>query len=128
MPSVCMRLPKSRLMLQNQGQFAWRKDGIKHAWNPETIAKLQLATRQGNYEKFKEWAKMVDQKEKPIFIRDFFGWKKAAKPTPIDEVEIRREHREALRDGCYVVRCPEHRGPRGIGAGHEQTGCTLEYW
>ena len=30
---------------------------------------------------------MVDQKEKPIFIRDFFGWKKAAKPTPIDEVE-----------------------------------------
>ena len=30
---------------------------------------------------------MVDQKEKPIFIRDFFGWKKAAKPIPIDEVE-----------------------------------------
>ena len=30
---------------------------------------------------------MVDAKEKPIFIRDFFGWKKAAKPTPIDEVE-----------------------------------------
>ena len=73
--------------LKNQGQFAWRKDGIKHAWNPETIAKLQLATRQGNYEKFKDWAKIVDEKESPIFIRDFFGFKKAAKPTPIDEVE-----------------------------------------
>ena len=73
--------------LTNQGQFSWRKDGIKHAWNPETIAKLQLATRQGNYEKFKEWEKIVDEKESPIFIRDFFGWKKAAKPTPIDEVE-----------------------------------------
>ena len=73
--------------LKNQGQFAWRKDGIKHAWNPETIAKLQLATRQGNYEKFKDWAKTVDEKESPIFIRDFFGWKKAAKPTPIDDVE-----------------------------------------
>ena len=73
--------------LQNQGQFAWRKDGIKHAWNPETIAKLQLATRQGNYDKFKDWAKIVDEKESPIFIRDFFGFKKAAKPTPIDEVE-----------------------------------------
>ena len=73
--------------LKNQGQFAWRKDGIKHAWNPETIAKLQLATRQGNYDKFKDWAKIVDEKESPIFIRDFFGWKKAAKPTPIDEVE-----------------------------------------
>ena len=73
--------------LQNQGQFAWRKDGIKHAWNPETIAKLQLATRQGNYDKFKQWSKLVDEKESPIFIRDFFGFKKAAKPTPIDEVE-----------------------------------------
>ena len=78
---------KEQMLLQNQGQFAWRKDGIKHAWNPETIAKLQLATRQGNYDKFKDWAKIVDEKESPIFIRDFFGFKKAAKPTPIDEVE-----------------------------------------
>ena len=78
---------KEQTLLQNQGQFAWRKDGIKHAWNPETIAKLQLATRQGNYDKFKAWAKLVDEKESPIFIRDFFGFKKAAKPTPIDEVE-----------------------------------------
>ena len=73
--------------LKNQGQFSWRKDGILHAWNPETIANLQLATRLGSYKKFKEWATQVDEKESPIFIRDFFGWKKAAKPTPIDEVE-----------------------------------------
>ena len=73
--------------LTNQGQFSWRKDGIKHAWNPETIAKLQLATRQGSYEKFKEWEKIVDEKESSIFIRDFFWFKKAATPTPIDEVE-----------------------------------------
>ena len=73
--------------LPNNGQFSWRKDGIKHAWNPESIAKLQLATRQGNYDKFKDWSKIVDEKESPIFIRDFFGFKKAAKPTPIDEVE-----------------------------------------
>ena len=64
---------KEQTLLQNQGQFAWRKDGIKHAWNPETIAKLQLATRQGNYDKFKQWARIVDEKESPIFIRDFFG-------------------------------------------------------
>ena len=41
----------------------------------------------GSYKKFKEWAEMVDKKEKPIFIRDFFGFKKAAKPTPMEEVE-----------------------------------------
>ncbi len=78
---------KEPTMLQNQGQFSWRKDGILHAWNPETIAKLQLATRQGNYEKFKQWSTLVDSGDKPIFIRDFFSWKKAAKPVPIDEVE-----------------------------------------
>ncbi|MBP5484960.1 MAG: glutamate synthase large subunit, partial [Bacteroidaceae bacterium] len=74
-------------ILPNNGQFSWRKDGIKHAWNPETIAQLQLATRLGSYKKFKEWATLVDEKESPIFIRDFFGWRKAATPTPIDEVE-----------------------------------------
>ena len=73
--------------LPNNGQFAWRKDGIKHAWNPETIANLQLATRLGSYKKFKEWAAQVDEKESPIFIRDFFKFKKATKPTPIEEVE-----------------------------------------
>ena len=73
--------------LKNHGQFAWRKDGIKHAWNPETIANLQLATRLGSYKKYQEWERMVDEKESPIFIRDFFGFKKATKPTSIDEVE-----------------------------------------
>ena len=73
--------------LQNQGLFSWRRDGIRHAWNPETIANLQLATRTGSYKKFKEWSSLVDEKESPIFIRDFFRWKKAATPTPLDEVE-----------------------------------------
>ena len=78
---------KKPTFLQNQGQFSWRKDGILHAWNPETIANLQLATRLGSYKKFKEWAALVDEKETPIFLRDLFTWEKAIKPTPIDEVE-----------------------------------------
>ena len=73
--------------LKNQGQFSWRKDGIRHAWTPETIYRLQIATRTGDYAKFKEWARLVDEKDSPIFIRDFFGWKRATKPTPMDEVE-----------------------------------------
>jgi len=78
---------QKQTILQNQGQFSWRKDGILHAWNPETIANLQLATRLGSYKKFKEWAEMVDKKESPIFIRDLFVWKKAANPIPLEEVE-----------------------------------------
>ena len=73
--------------LPNNGQFSYRRDGIQHAWNPETIAELQIATRLGSYKKFKEWSKKVDQKEKPIFIRDFFDFKRSATPTPLDEVE-----------------------------------------
>ncbi len=75
----------SRTFLPNQGQFHWRKDGIRHAWNPETIATLQLATRTGSYEKFKEFSRLVDCKAQPIFIRDFLGWKQ--QPISIDEVE-----------------------------------------
>ncbi|MBR3090202.1 MAG: glutamate synthase large subunit [Prevotella sp.] len=71
--------------LPNLGQFHWRKDDIRHAWNPETIATLQLATRTGNYNKFKEFSRLVDEKESPIFIRDFLGWKK--NPISIDDVE-----------------------------------------
>lgn len=75
------------LSLKNNGQFSWRNDGIKHAWNPETIYRLQIATRTGDYNKYKEWESLVDKKDSPIFIRDFFEWKKAATPTPIDNVE-----------------------------------------
>ena len=75
------------LSLKNNGQFSWRNDGIKHAWNPETIYRLQIATRTGDYNKYKEWESLVDKKDSPIFIRDFFEWKKAAVPVPLDEVE-----------------------------------------
>ena len=73
--------------LQNTGLFNYRKDGIDHAWTPETIANLQIATRLGSYKKFKEWSASVDNKEHPIFLRDFLDFTKAATPTPLDEVE-----------------------------------------
>ena len=73
--------------LQNTGLFNYRKDGIEHAWTPEAIANLQIATRLGSYKKFKEWSASVDKKEHPIFLRDFLGFTKAATPTPLDEVE-----------------------------------------
>lgn len=71
--------------LPNLGLFHYRKDGIKHAWNPETISTLQLATRTGSYEKYKEFTRLVDEKDSPIFIRDFFDFKR--NPIDIDKVE-----------------------------------------
>ncbi|MBO5627046.1 MAG: glutamate synthase large subunit [Prevotella sp.] len=76
-------------LLQNQGQFHWRKDGIRHAWNPETIATLQLACRRGDYQKFKEFTRLVDQKQEPIFIRDLLSISETSEcqAVPLDEVE-----------------------------------------
>ena len=73
--------------LPNVGLFHYRKDGIRHAWNPETIATLQLATRTGSYPKYKEFTRLVDGKEDAIFIRDFFDFKRAATPIDIAKVE-----------------------------------------
>ena len=72
-------------LLPNVGLFSYRKDGEKHAWNPETISTLQLATRTGSYKKFKEFTRMADEKESPIFLRDFFDFKR--NPIDIKEVE-----------------------------------------
>ncbi len=67
------------------GQYAFRKDGIKHAWTPDAIATLQLATRTGSYKKFKEFTHIVDDVKEPLFLRQYFKFK--ANPIPLDEVE-----------------------------------------
>ena len=66
------------------GQMSYRKDGEHHAWNPETISTLQLATRTGSYKKFKEFTRAVDEKQSPIFLRDFFGFRR----NPIDAEQV----------------------------------------
>jgi len=71
--------------LVNLGQYAYRNDGEKHAWNPETIARLQIATKTNDYLKFKEYTQAVDEKPTPIFIRDLMDYKH--NPIDINEVE-----------------------------------------
>nr|WP_302975754.1 glutamate synthase large subunit [Paraprevotella clara] len=72
-------------LLPHIGLFSFRKDGEQHAWTPETISSLQIATRLGSYKKFKEFTRMADGKSRPIFLRDFFGFKR--NPIDIDKVE-----------------------------------------
>ena len=72
-------------LLPHIGLFSFRKEGEQHAWNPETISSLQIATRLGSYKKFKEFTRIADGKSRPIFLRDFFGFKR--NPIDIDKVE-----------------------------------------
>jgi glutamate synthase (NADPH/NADH) large chain len=59
------------------GFYSYRKGGEQHAWNPETISALQAAVRSGSYDKFKEYTRIVDEKQDPIFIRDLLEFKTA---------------------------------------------------
>ena len=79
----------NRDFLENQGQFHYRKDGISHAWNPETISTLQIATRLGSYKKYKEFTSFADNAPESIFLRDFLDFKR--NPISIDEVESEDE-------------------------------------
>ncbi|WP_436416611.1 glutamate synthase large subunit [Petrimonas sp.] len=71
--------------LKNLGIYAYRLEGEYHAWNPETISRLQIATKANNYDLYKEYSKTVDKKTVPAFIRDLLDYK--SNPIDISEVE-----------------------------------------
>ena len=73
--------------LISQGIYAWRRNGEYHAWNPETIRKLQMATRLGSYEKFKDYTDGIDIKTEKVFLRDFLWFEPSKNPIDIAEVE-----------------------------------------
>ena len=80
-----LSLSTFNFQLSTLGTYSFRKDGESHAWNPETISKLQIATRLDDYAKFKDFTKTVNEKSDPIFLRDFLSYKH--NPIDISEVE-----------------------------------------
>ncbi len=74
--------------LQWGGQYQWRRDGEFHLFNPDTVFKLQHATRTGREEIFREYTKLVDdQAERMCTLRGLFDFKPDRPPVPIEEVE-----------------------------------------
>ncbi len=70
------------------GEYQWRREGEHHLFNPQTVYKLQHSTRQGRYEIFKEYTKLVDdQSEQLATLRGLLEFKGAGDPVPIEEVE-----------------------------------------
>jgi len=73
------------------GEYAFRIRGEEHMWNPESIAKLQHATRKNQYDTYKEYAELINnQTKKHKTLRGLFGFKKT-KTISIDEVESAKE-------------------------------------
>jgi len=74
--------------LQSGGEYQWRRDGELHLFNPDTVFKLQHATRSGQYKIFKEYTQLVDDQSKArATLRGLFGLKPFGAPVPLDEVE-----------------------------------------
>jgi glutamate synthase (NADPH/NADH) large chain len=70
------------------GEYQWRRDGEYHLFNPDTVFKLQHATRSGQYSIFKEYTRLVDdQNTKLATLRGLLELQNAPEPIPIDEVE-----------------------------------------
>jgi glutamate synthase (NADPH/NADH) large chain len=74
--------------LELGGEYQWRREGELHLFNPETVFKLQHATRAKRYDIFKEYTNRVDdQSEKLMTLRGLFEFASDRQPVPIDEVE-----------------------------------------
>jgi glutamate synthase (NADPH) large chain len=75
--------------LEGGGEYQWRREGEYHLFNPDTVFKLQHATRTKRYEIFKEYTRMVDEQARRLAtLRGLFDIKVGERtPIPIDEVE-----------------------------------------
>jgi glutamate synthase (NADPH/NADH) large chain len=74
--------------LEAGGEYAWRVRGEEHMWTPETIAKLQYASRANNAATYKEYAKLInEQSTKLKTLRGLFEIKPAGAVVPLSEVE-----------------------------------------
>ncbi|WP_329093252.1 MULTISPECIES: glutamate synthase large subunit [unclassified Streptosporangium] len=83
------RAENAHRRLEVGGEYQWRREGEPHLFNPETVFKLQHATRSRRYEIFKEYTGLVDsQAEKLMTLRGMFKLREGVRePVPIDEVE-----------------------------------------
>jgi len=75
--------------LQIGGEYQWRREGEPHLFDPETVFRLQHATREGRYDVFREYTDRVDDQSRHLMtLRGLFNLAVGERPpVPIDEVE-----------------------------------------
>ena len=74
--------------LERQGEYEHRSNGIHHQWNPETVGTLQQAVRSGDYDKYTEFAELInDQNEELQTLRGLLEFDSDRDPVPVAEVQ-----------------------------------------
>ncbi len=75
-------------LLHSGGEYAWRRDGERHLFNPTTIRLLQHSTAANDRDQFFEYARHVDDQSRNAFtLRGLMKFKSDRKSIPLDEVE-----------------------------------------
>jgi len=70
------------------GDYAFRIRGEDHMWTPDTIARLQHATRANDAKTFAEFSRLVNEQNEHLrTLRGLFEFNFAEQPVPLDEVE-----------------------------------------
>ena len=73
--------------LPARGGHKSRSGKEEHLYNPQTIHALQTATKYNNYDRFKEYSRLLSEEMNPVSLRGLLDFNYAENPVPLDEVE-----------------------------------------
>ena len=96
------------------GEYQWRREGEPHLFDPETVFRLQHATRDKRYDIFRQYTDRVDDQTRRLMtLRGLFEFRDGARPAvPIEEVEpiadiVRRFSTGAMSYGSISLEAHE---------------------
>ncbi len=86
--------------LEAGGQYQWREDGEFHMFNPETVHRLQVACRSGDYEKFKEYSTLLNERSRIAATLRSLLELKSGNSVPLSEVEPIEQIMQRFKTGA----------------------------
>ena len=114
--------------LEVGGEYQWRREGEYHLFNPDTVFKLQHATRTGQYEVFKEYTKLVDDQSERL-AASAWSVRLQHRRAAVDldrRGRAGQRDRQAFLDGCDELRLHLRRGSRDPRHRDEPSGRPLQ--
>ncbi|MFF2926449.1 glutamate synthase large subunit [Streptomyces celluloflavus] len=74
--------------LEIGGEYQWRREGEPHLFDPDTVFRLQHATRSRRYDIFKQYTERVnEQSQRLMTLRGLFSFASGRPAVPLAEVE-----------------------------------------
>ncbi len=111
------------------GEYQWRREGEPHLFDPETVFRLQHATRAKRYDVFKQYTSRVnDQSERLMTLRGLFAFRTDLRdPVPLEEVEPVESIVASVLHRRHVVRLDQPGGARDPRHRHEPAGREVQH-